>query len=69
MRYLGGEPVVISARDSDEAVVVCQEMDASGRASYFLLFDAHNVSGGPIARIATGQMLYLGFHAMFHPES
>jgi all-trans-8'-apo-beta-carotenal 15,15'-oxygenase len=69
MRYLSGEPVVISARDSDEAVVVCQEMDASERASYFLLFDAQNVSAGPIARIAAGQMLYLGFHAMFHPES
>src|SRR4029077_9928689 len=53
MRYLSGEPVVISARDSDEAVVVCQEMNASERTSYFLLFDAKNVSGGAIARVAT----------------
>jgi len=67
MRYLSGEPVVISARDSDEAVVVCQEMDVYERTSYFLLFDAKNVHGGPIARIAAGQMLYLGFHATFHP--
>jgi all-trans-8'-apo-beta-carotenal 15,15'-oxygenase len=68
MRYLGGEPVVISAPDSEESVVICQELDAAEQTSYFLLFDAKNVSSGPIARIACGQLLYLGFHAIFHAK-
>ena len=68
MRYLGGEPVVISAPDSQESVVLCQELDAAERTSYFLLFDAQNVSRGPIARIAAGQLIYLGFHAVFHAD-
>lgn len=65
MCYLGGEPVVICAPDSNEAVVLCQEYDASERTSSFLLFDARNVKPGPIAKIAVGQPLYLGFHAIF----
>jgi all-trans-8'-apo-beta-carotenal 15,15'-oxygenase len=67
MRYLSGEPVLISAPDSEESVVLCQEVDVVEQTSYFLLFDAKSVSSGPMARIAVGQLLYCGFHAIFHP--
>jgi carotenoid cleavage dioxygenase-like enzyme len=66
--YLSGEPVLISASGSSEAVLLCQELDVSEQASYFLLFDAKTVKSGPIARIAAGQLLYCGFHAIFHAQ-
>jgi carotenoid cleavage dioxygenase-like enzyme len=69
MRYLGGEPVLISPPGSEESVVICQEVDVVERTSYFLLFDAKCIMNGPIARIATGQLMYCGFHAIFHPEN
>lgn len=68
MRYLGGEPVFISPARSEEGVVLCQEVDVVGKTSYFLLFDAKSVKSGPIARIAAGQLMYSGFHAIFHAE-
>jgi carotenoid cleavage dioxygenase-like enzyme len=67
-RYLGGEPVFICAPGSEEAVILCQEFDASRQTSNFLFFAAGQVSRGPITRIAAGQRLYLGFHASFHPD-
>jgi len=67
-RYLGGEPVVIAASGSEEAVVLCQEVDVNEQTSYFVMFDAKSVKNGPIARIAVGQLLYSGFHAIFLPE-
>jgi all-trans-8'-apo-beta-carotenal 15,15'-oxygenase len=66
MRYLSGEPVLISSPGSEESVVLCQEVDVSAQTSYFLLFDAKNVKRGPIARVAAGRLLYCGFHAIFH---
>jgi all-trans-8'-apo-beta-carotenal 15,15'-oxygenase len=67
MRYLSGEPVLISPPGSEESVVFCQEVDVAERTSYFLLFDGKSVKNGPIARIAAEQLLYCGFHAIFHP--
>jgi all-trans-8'-apo-beta-carotenal 15,15'-oxygenase len=64
--YLSGEPVLIRSSGSDEAVVLCQEVDIAERSSYFVLFDAKAVRSGPIARIAAGQLLYCGFHAVFY---
>jgi all-trans-8'-apo-beta-carotenal 15,15'-oxygenase len=69
MHYLGGEPVLIDSPDGEEAIVLCQELDVSSQASYFLLFDAWNVKRGPIARIAAEQLLYCGFHAIFHAKA
>jgi carotenoid cleavage dioxygenase-like enzyme len=69
MRYLGGEPVFVGApSNSGEGVVICQEFDATERKSYFLLFDARHIAGGPITRMPLEQVLYLGFHAAFRPE-
>lgn len=66
--YLSGEPVLIGASGSEEAVVLCQEVDVVEQSSYFLLFDAKAVKLGPIARIAAEQLLYCGFHAVFYPQ-
>ena len=67
MRYLGGEPVFIGDPQSADGVILCQEFIAQEQASNFLLFDAHRVGKGPIARIRTNVRLYLGFHAAFKP--
>src|SRR5262249_27497784 len=67
MRYLGGEPIFIGAAGSKESVILCQEFNAEQRKSYFLLFDAHHVRHGPIARLACEQIVHFGFHAAFQP--
>jgi all-trans-8'-apo-beta-carotenal 15,15'-oxygenase len=69
LRYLSGEPVFISPADSEESVVLCQEVDVREKTSYFLLFNAKSVKSGPIARIAAGQLMYCGFHAIFHAKA
>lgn len=66
-RYLAGEPVFVGRSESAEGVVICQEFDPTKECSSFLLFDAHNVSKGPKARIALSRKLYPGFHASFNP--
>lgn len=67
--YLGGEPVFVGDSNSDNGVVICQEFDTGKLKSHFLLFDAHKVSKGPIARLLLNQVLYLGFHAIFRAET
>ena len=67
--YLGGEPVFVGDSNSDKGVVICQEFDTRKLKSYFLLFDAHQVSKGPVARLLLDQVLYLGFHAAFKPDA
>jgi len=64
-RYLGGEPVFIAYPGSSRGVILCQEFAVEERRSSFLLFDAHEVRKGPIARITGDLSLYLGFHATF----
>jgi len=68
MRYLGGEPVFIAAEGSEDGLIICQEFDAQKRRSSFLLFDAHRVHRGPVAKLSLKQPVYLGFHAIFQPE-
>ena len=68
LRYLGGEPVFIAAPGGSDGVIICQEFEAVGRKSCFLVFDAGSVAKGPITRIPLKKQLYLGFHAAFKPE-
>lgn len=65
MRYLAGEPVFVSAPGSAGGAVICPEYDARNGKSSFLIFDAHCVNQGPVARIFLKHPLYLGFHAVF----
>jgi len=63
--YLGGEPVFVGEPGSAAGAVICQEFDARVNKSYFLVFDAGNVSAGPATRIALEHGIHLGFHAVF----
>jgi all-trans-8'-apo-beta-carotenal 15,15'-oxygenase len=67
-RYLGGEPVFVAQPGSPNGVVICQEFDAQSGDTHFVLFEARNISAGPIARLALDRPIYLGFHAAFLPD-
>jgi all-trans-8'-apo-beta-carotenal 15,15'-oxygenase len=68
--YLGGEPIFISnLNDEAEGVVICQAFDPGGAASAFLIFDAFNVTRGPVATLRLMSPLHFGFHASFKPDS
>ena len=70
LRYLGGEPVFVRDPGSHQGLVICQEFDAVDRKSSFVVFDAHRISSGPVARMPMeNKLLPLGFHAAFRPES
>jgi all-trans-8'-apo-beta-carotenal 15,15'-oxygenase len=66
---LGGEPVFLpdaaAAPGEPAGWVLCQEYDAGREASAFLLFDAHRVDRGPVARLPLREPIPLGFHARF----
>jgi len=65
-RYLGGEPVCVpDPADPARAAVVCQEYDAEADAGAFLVFDAHDVEAGPVARVPLREPVPLLFHATF----
>ena len=66
-RYLGGEPVFVPKPGSRDGVIVVQELDAERREMAFLLFDAHRLSEGPIARLPLESPVHLGFHACWDP--
>ena len=64
--YLGGEPICISNPDDpSEAVVVVQHLDAKNDQAAFVLFEAMNVSKGPVARVPLRHKIHPGLHASF----
>lgn len=64
--YLGGEPVMISAPQTlHEGVIICQMFDANRTTSAFALFNAFQVSRGPIAVLSLRHPIPLLFHASF----
>lgn len=67
--YLGGEPVFVANPTSEGGAIICQEFDTRNLRSYFLLFDAHRVGTGPMARLLLNGPFYLGFHAVFKPAT
>lgn len=69
LRYLGGEPIFIGPRhDEKVGAIICQVFDAQQIVSAFVIFDAYNVAGGPIARLGLKKPIHLGFHASFNPS-
>ncbi len=68
-QYLGGEPVsVFNPANKDEAVIICEHfLPAEGRVE-FLIFDAFNISKGPIAKLPLKHMIHAGFHTTFEFE-
>ncbi len=68
-RYLGGEPVFAPDPERPEGGwIVCQELDPAERRAAFLVFDAHDLAAGPLARLPLGAALPPLFHACFVPE-
>ena len=68
-QYLGGEPVsVFNPANKDEAVIICEHfLPAEGRVE-FLIFDAFNISKGPVAKLPLKHMIHAGFHTTFEFE-
>jgi len=66
--YLAGEPVFVGSPNArDEGVVIVEHLNARTDEAAFLLFDAFNVKGGPMARLPLKHRLHPGFHASFLP--
>jgi carotenoid cleavage dioxygenase-like enzyme len=64
--YLGGEPAFAATKGgAGGGAVICQRFDGTTGESAFLVFDALNVTAGPVAVLPLDQPLHLGFHAMF----
>ena len=65
--YLAGEPVFAGTPAGVEGVVICQSFDAERCESAFLVFNAADVSAGPVATLRLRNSIHLGFHATFSP--
>jgi carotenoid cleavage dioxygenase-like enzyme len=69
LHYFGGEPFFVPHPSrQDEGVVVCQLFDAEHGRSSFVVFDAFNLSAGPIATLRAPSAVPLLFHSLFHPD-
>ncbi len=64
--YLGGEPVhVPHPEDQSAGAIIIQEFQADTDQMSFLIFDAEQVSAGPVARLPLKRKTHPGFHASF----
>ena len=64
--YLANEPVTIASRDSAATgVVIVAHIDTNADQTAMLLFDASQVSRGPMARLPLRHRMHPGFHASF----
>lgn len=66
LTYLGGEPLFLpDPAERRKGVVVCQTFDAELGESAFVVFDAFNVSRGPIATLRLPSPVPLLFHSSY----
>ncbi|HYK91676.1 MAG TPA: carotenoid oxygenase family protein [Acidobacteriota bacterium] len=66
-QYLAGEPcLVTNPGDKHEALIINEFIDARNDRAEILLFEARNVSAGPVARLALRHKIHPGFHTSFH---
>jgi all-trans-8'-apo-beta-carotenal 15,15'-oxygenase len=64
--YLGGEPVFAGKPgDLETGAILCQRFDAQNRTSSYLVFDAFDLTAGPVAELHLEQAMPLGFHAAY----
>jgi carotenoid cleavage dioxygenase len=67
--HLCGEPAFApDPGDDRRGAVIVQLFDAERRAMAFLVFDAHHVAAGPVAKLWLEEPVHLGFHAAFYPD-
>jgi carotenoid cleavage dioxygenase-like enzyme len=62
--YLGGEPLFLPT-DGQSGIVVCQSFDAAQAASSFVVFNALEISRGPIATMRLPSPIPPLFHSSF----
>jgi carotenoid cleavage dioxygenase-like enzyme len=68
--YLGGEPVFLpDVGDERRGSVICQKFEAESGTSSFLVFDAFDVAGGPVATLELESAVPLLFHACYEPRT
>ena len=70
LHYFGGEPLFV--RDPAQAgagAVICQLFDAQRCRSSFVVFDAFNLTSGPVATCHTSSPVPLLFHSSFVEHS
>ena len=66
--YLGNDPLFLGAPgDDSRGLVLCKLFDAERRHDVFVLFDAFDVSSGPVAKLHLEEPTPPGFHTSFHP--
>ncbi|MBI3933597.1 MAG: carotenoid oxygenase family protein [Acidobacteria bacterium] len=64
--YLAGEPVLAARPGAPgKGVVIVEQINTTNDQAAFLLFDASEVSNGPIARLPLRHRIHPGFHASF----
>ncbi len=65
--YMGGEPVYVPHPENPEdGVVIVQHLMPAENRAEMLLFSAHALKAGPIARLPLGYLIHPGFHSSFH---
>jgi len=68
-RYLGGEPVFAPhPEDADRGAILCQELVPSGPSTAILVFDAHAIREGPVARLHLSSPAPPSFHGVWVPS-
>ncbi len=66
--YLGNEPVFVpDPNNEDQGAIIVQRYDAKADTSTFLVFDANDISAGPVAKLPLGRAIPPLFHATFVP--
>ena len=68
--YLAGEPVFVgNPANREQGMVIVEHLNARNDEAAFLLFDAFDIKGGPLARLPLRQRLHPGFHASWSPST
>ena len=66
--YLAGEPAFAgNPEDPAEGALICPLFDSGRCETDFAVFDAREVSRGPVAILRPGGALHLAFHGVFEP--
>lgn len=67
--YLAGEPIFVEdSCGTGDGVVIVEHLDTRTDTASFVLFDAFQISRGPIARLFLRHRIHPGFHACFRRE-
>lgn len=67
---LSGEPAhVAHPKDPDKAAIIVQTHNLEKQSSQYLVFNAFDLAGGPVARLPLNRFDPMGFHSVFQPKT